>query len=180
MVSLRDQPRTTFSATVMLSTSRRCWWTMKIPAAWASRGERKLTCSPLIHNSPSSGLLSPISMLQSVVLPAPFSPRRACTSPLAASNVTWSLASTPGKRLLTPIAATAAAAGLVGTSAGFASFTEGPPAPAAGAAGVRSASAMPEPIGLGLGDAADDALDEEVDRVLAQAVVGLPHRKRRP
>ena len=35
-----------------------------------------------------------------VVLPAPFSPSRACTWPACTSRSTWSLASTPGKRLV--------------------------------------------------------------------------------
>src|SRR5580765_858347 len=41
-------------------------------------------------------------MFISVDLPAPFSPRSACTSPAATSRSTWSLASTPGKRLVIP------------------------------------------------------------------------------
>src|ERR671918_1640881 len=41
-------------------------------------------------------------MLISVDLPAPFSPRSACTSPRRSSKSTWSLASTPGNRLVIP------------------------------------------------------------------------------
>src|SRR5579863_7600663 len=41
-------------------------------------------------------------MLESVLFPAPFSPRRAWTSPTAASKSTRSFATTPGKRLLIP------------------------------------------------------------------------------
>src|SRR5689334_4453854 len=41
-------------------------------------------------------------MFISVDLPAPFSPRSACTSPGARSKLTWSLASTPGNRLVIP------------------------------------------------------------------------------
>jgi hypothetical protein len=48
-------------------------------------------------------------MFESVVFPAPFSPSRACTSPTAASNVTSSLASTPGKRFVMPRMRTAGA-----------------------------------------------------------------------
>ena len=44
----RDQPSTTFSATVRLSTRLRCWWTMKIPAACASWGECSRTGLPLM------------------------------------------------------------------------------------------------------------------------------------
>src|SRR5438132_7889976 len=46
-------------------------------------------------------------MLDRVVLPAPFSPRRACTSPSAASKSTLSFASTAGKRFVIPRSATA-------------------------------------------------------------------------
>ena len=43
-----------------------------------------------------------------VVFPAPFSPRRACTSPSATSNVTSSFATMPGNRFVIPRIATAA------------------------------------------------------------------------
>src|SRR5919201_1376390 len=46
-------------------------------------------------------------MLESVVLPAPFSPSRAWTSPSAASKLTWSFATTPGNRFVIPRSATA-------------------------------------------------------------------------
>src|SRR6266550_7455370 len=41
-------------------------------------------------------------MLISVDLPAPFSPRRACTSPRRRSKSMWSLASTPGNCFVIP------------------------------------------------------------------------------
>src|SRR5438093_1758508 len=50
-------------------------------------------------------------MFDSVLLPAPFSPSSACTSPAAASKSTASFASTPGKRLVIPRMATAAPCG---------------------------------------------------------------------
>src|SRR5437660_1758378 len=46
-------------------------------------------------------------MLESVDLPAPFSPSSACTSPTAASKSTRSFATTPGKRFVIPRIATA-------------------------------------------------------------------------
>ena len=46
-------------------------------------------------------------MFDSVVLPAPFSPRSACTSPAAASKVTPSFATTPGNRFVIPAMRTA-------------------------------------------------------------------------
>src|SRR4029453_854714 len=42
-------------------------------------------------------------MFISVDLPAPFSPRSACTSPLRRSKSTPSFATTPGKRLVIPL-----------------------------------------------------------------------------
>src|SRR2546421_7782529 len=53
-------------------------------------------------------------MLDRVVLPAPFSPRRACTSPAAASKSTRSFATTAGNRFVIPRKATAG--GMVGRS----------------------------------------------------------------
>src|SRR5919204_400334 len=41
-------------------------------------------------------------MFINVVLPAPFSPSSACTSPRRTSKSTWSFASTPGKRFVIP------------------------------------------------------------------------------
>ena len=46
-------------------------------------------------------------MFESVLLPAPFSPSSACTSPTAASKSTPSLATTPGNRFVIPRIATA-------------------------------------------------------------------------
>src|SRR6478736_6627521 len=50
-------------------------------------------------------------MFESVLLPAPFSPSSAWTSPAAASKSTASLATTPGKRFVIPRIATAASRG---------------------------------------------------------------------
>src|SRR5437868_6002242 len=47
-------------------------------------------------------------MFESVLLPAPFSPSSACTSPAAASKWTPSFASTPGNRFVIPRMTTAA------------------------------------------------------------------------
>src|SRR6266702_2283024 len=61
--------------------------------AWNTRG------SPFIEICPASGRYSPARMLMSVLLPAPFSPSRACTSPQRAEKSTPWLAITPGKAL---------------------------------------------------------------------------------
>src|SRR6266550_436225 len=73
-------------------------------------------------------------MLDSVVLPAPFSPSRACTSPAAASKSMWSFATTAGNRFVICRRATAAEEG-------------------------GEAWASPPSVVLALG-ATDDALDE--------------------
>src|SRR5215211_2856242 len=49
-------------------------------------------------------------MFESVLLPAPFSPSRACTSPAAASKSTHSFATTSGKRFVIPRMSTAGGA----------------------------------------------------------------------
>src|SRR5881409_2713202 len=92
-------------------------------------------------------------MLESVVLPAPFSPRRACTSPAAASKSTWSLATTAGNRFVIPRKATAA--GMVGGSGGEA-WTSPPTESALGAA--------------------DHAFDEPVHRIEVLDRQALPFR----
>src|SRR5919199_4615678 len=81
-------------------------------------------------------------MFESVVFPAPFSPSSACTSPAAASNSTWSFATTPGKRFVIPRRTTAAPLG----------------------AAVAFSSAVCGRASLTLG-APDHALDEPVHRV---------------
>src|SRR5947208_3372718 len=133
-------PRITFSATVNGGTRRKCWCTIPIPASRASRGEPNVTGLPPRKIWPSSGWYSPVRIFESVDLPAPFSPSRAWTSPGRASKSTWSLASTPGKRLVIPRMATAGTCPAVTTSALMAT----------GSAAFR---------------AADDPLHEPVDRV---------------
>src|SRR5215212_11892289 len=108
-----------------------------MPASSASRGECNSSGSPCKRISPSSGRYSPVRMLDSVVLPAPFSPRSAWTSPRAASKSTWSLATTAGKRLVTPRNSIAG----------------------------REGGAEAPPSGLSALGATDDALDEPVHRV---------------
>src|ERR1700704_2406204 len=92
-------------------------------------------------------------MLESVVLPAPFSPRRACTSPSAASKSTWSFATTAGNRFVIPRSATAG--GTVG--------------------GLGGEAWTPPPTESALG-AADHAFDEPGDRVEILDRQALPFR----
>src|SRR5215475_16146590 len=53
---------------------------------------------PTSDTLPESGARWPVSWLISVVLPAPFGPMMACSSPLATSSETWSVARMPPKR----------------------------------------------------------------------------------
>src|SRR5579883_2184950 len=82
---------------------------MPIPRLMASPGERRSTRWPSTKISPASGRYSPARMLICVDLPAPFSPRRAWTSPHRAEKSTSWLAATPGKCLLMPRISTASA-----------------------------------------------------------------------
>ena len=85
-----------FSATVSSGTSVVSWVTVAIPAAIASPGDPKLTCSPPIATCPESGASWPETIPSKVDLPDPFcptrpwislgrpskdAPRRACTPP---------------------------------------------------------------------------------------------------
>src|SRR5688500_9176311 len=54
-------------------------------------------------------------MFISVDLPAPFSPRSACTSPARRSKSTPSLATTPGKRFVMPLSSRRGASLIVGS-----------------------------------------------------------------
>ena len=58
-------PSTTFSATVIGSTRRKCWWTMPMPASIASRGAWKWAGSPNTEISPSSARYRPVRMFES-------------------------------------------------------------------------------------------------------------------
>src|SRR5438552_8007632 len=57
---------------------------------------------PPKRTRPVSGVSSPMSWVISVVLPAPFGPMMACSSPAGTSSVMPSEATTPPKRLLNP------------------------------------------------------------------------------
>ena len=48
-----------FSATVKGSTSTKCWWTMPMPRAIASRGDAIFTSSPRTKIRPPSGGYKP-------------------------------------------------------------------------------------------------------------------------
>ncbi len=70
-----------FSATEELGTRLNSWWIMRMPAAWASRGDAEVHRLAVEDDAPRIGTVAPESMRISVDLPAPFSPTTACTSP---------------------------------------------------------------------------------------------------
>ena len=79
--TLTSLPRKMFSATVRPSTTSSSWYMVAIPARSAAIGVAKDTSCPCQVITPASGLCAPASTLISVDLPAPFWPRRQCTSP---------------------------------------------------------------------------------------------------
>src|SRR4051794_24805077 len=108
-------PSTTFSSTVRLSASLKCWWTMPMPRAMASAGVWKATSAPSTSIVPSSGRCMPYKIFIRVDLPAPFSPQSACTSPRRTLMFTSRLATTPGNRLVIDVSRTAGADSSFGT-----------------------------------------------------------------
>src|SRR6266571_6562805 len=76
----------------MTATPRRC----------ASPGSRMAVSLPSRRMLPASGRCAPASTLMSVLLPAPFSPSRARTSPARSSKSTPRSACTPGKDFSMP------------------------------------------------------------------------------
>lgn len=97
-----SRPRQTFSATVRSGSRVSSWWTMPIPACWASRGLRKVCGAPANSTVPSSGWWTPDTTFMSVDLPAPFSPTTACTSPGRTWRSTPSSTRTPRNDLPMP------------------------------------------------------------------------------
>src|SRR5215813_15224059 len=63
---------------------------------------------PANHTRPWSGTISPVNSPISVVLPAPFGPMTACSSPGGIASVISSEATTPPKRLVRPSIASSA------------------------------------------------------------------------
>src|SRR5580692_2525231 len=70
-----------------------------IPARRASCGVRSWTGFPSKRISPESAWYAPARIFMSVLLPAPFSPMKACTSPGQTRSPTLLRTRTPGKLL---------------------------------------------------------------------------------
>src|ERR1700730_13484602 len=73
-----------------------------MPSAWARLGEAASRGLPPISTVPELAAIAPAAIAINVDFPAPFSPKRACTSPSETSRDTSSRATTPGKVLETP------------------------------------------------------------------------------
>ena len=85
-------PKIMFCATVKVPINMKCWWTIPIPLLIATLGFSILTNSSFIWISPEVGVYNPYKMFIRVDLPAPFSPKSACTSPLCTVKLMLSLA----------------------------------------------------------------------------------------
>src|SRR5689334_1747287 len=75
---------------------------MDTPLSWAARGPSGRNDLPASVIVPRSGTTAPDSTFISVLLPAPFSPRSAWTSPGSASRSTPASAVTAPNRFVTP------------------------------------------------------------------------------
>ena len=79
-------PSQTLSRTERSSATRTSWKTVTTPCCWADLGLRSWTSAPATSTRPESGACTPLRILTSVLLPEPFSPARAWTSPARSSN----------------------------------------------------------------------------------------------
>src|SRR6218665_1133740 len=75
---------------------------MPMPRARALTGWAMSCSRPSIRMLPASARAKPATHLTKVLLPAPFSPSRACTLPGSTFRLTWSIAVKLPKRLVSP------------------------------------------------------------------------------
>src|SRR5262245_23311401 len=75
-----------------------------MPVSRAASGSAKDTGLPSSTSRPASASTTPAMILHNVLLPQPFDPSKACTSPRSSANRAPSRATTPPKRLCTPSA----------------------------------------------------------------------------
>ena len=98
-----SSPRITFSSTVRLSASMKCWCTMPMPTAMASRGDLKLCSTPRTGSFPRPAAARRRGS-SSASTCRRRSPRRSRgSSPAATARSMPSLATTPGNRLTMPL-----------------------------------------------------------------------------
>src|SRR5512134_1894016 len=94
-------PTITLSSTLRPANGRTIWKVRAIPAAQTWSGRRPSIRRPAKRISPASGAKTPATMLNVVVLPAPFGPIRPTMAPSATSNETPVTARRPRKDLET-------------------------------------------------------------------------------
>ena len=97
----RSLPSITFAATSRLSDSARSCHTTRTPSLAAALGTGATACPPT-RIDPDTGVTSPATDRMSVVLPAPFSPASATTSPARSARLTRSSAVSAPKRTVSP------------------------------------------------------------------------------
>src|SRR5262245_13860788 len=85
-----------------------------MPSSRAKRGSAFASGFPTISTVPVSGRCAPVTTRMSVLLPAPFSPTRAWTSPGRRSKETSRSARTPAKDLETAVSFRSASTGVPG------------------------------------------------------------------
>ena len=85
------------AATLRFSARFNSWWISETPSASASSTDRIGAGRPSTRISPESGGWMPARIFISVLLPAPFSPMTATTSPRPRVSPTPRSAFTPGK-----------------------------------------------------------------------------------
>jgi hypothetical protein len=79
-----------------MGTSENSWNTAEMPRLRACRMLNVVTSSPAIATVPAVGAVTPARIEISVDFPAPFSPKRTCTSPASSVKSTSARATTPG------------------------------------------------------------------------------------
>src|SRR6185437_2944443 len=88
----------TLSAAVKSSSSEVTWNERASPSALRRQAGKRVMSRPASETLPASGVSCPVNWLISVVLPAPFGPMMAWSSPRATSSETRSVATMPPKR----------------------------------------------------------------------------------
>src|SRR5262249_12491193 len=92
---LRETPRTPrkrLSRTLKSRKSSEDWYVRRMPMRMRSWGGKAVTSSPKNRTRPRVAAKSPVTTLNSVVLPAPLAPMTARRSPAATENETSSIA----------------------------------------------------------------------------------------
>ena len=103
-------PSITLSSTLRLSASVKCWCTMPMPAASAAFGSPGGSARPSTSMCPHRPRSGRTGSTPASLLPAPFSPSSASTSPARSSSEMASLATSAPKRLVMPLRRSSGAA----------------------------------------------------------------------